>query len=256
MRTTAPAGITVGRVAALAGVTVRTLHHYEQIGLLVPSDRSPAGYRIYTAADIDRLTRILYYRALALPLHELTPLLDDHRPLRHLERQHTLLKERLARNQRMLAAIERELEAHRMSYNLTPEEKLEVFGEFDPDAHEAEAQERWDDTEAWHESRRRASRYSADDWRRIQAGTADLNARLAATMQSGEPATGKVAMNLAEEHRQAISRNFYECSPQMHRALGDLYISDARFTATIDAAGEGLAAWLREAIIANAERRK
>ena len=70
-------GLTVGRVARLSGTTVRTLHHYEEIGLLVPSGRSAAGYRLYTDSDIDRLTRILYYRELGFPLDAIAQLLDE-----------------------------------------------------------------------------------------------------------------------------------------------------------------------------------
>jgi DNA-binding transcriptional MerR regulator len=128
--------MTVGKAAALAGVTIRTLHHYEQVGLLVPSGRSAAGYRIYTDADCDRLARILYYRELGFSLDNIRTMLNDADPFAHLERQHRLLLDRLARVQRMVTALEREMEAHQMNYNLTPEEKLDVFGDFDPSAHE------------------------------------------------------------------------------------------------------------------------
>ncbi len=91
--------LTVGNVADISGVTVRTLHHYEKIGLLVPAVRSDAGYRLYSDADCDRLSRILYYRELGFPLDGIATLLDDPQQDRyeHLERQRTLLRERLAR---------------------------------------------------------------------------------------------------------------------------------------------------------------
>lgn len=254
--TTTTQGMTVGKVAALAGVTIRTLHHYEQIGLLVPSGRSAAGYRMYTDPDCDRLARILYYRELGFSLDEVRTMLDDHDPFAHLERQHQLLQDRLARVQRMVTALEREMEAYQMNYNLTPEEKLDVFGEFDPAAHEQEARDRWGDSDAWRDSRARASRYTKVDWDRIKAAMADLNTRMVAAMQAGESPGSPVAMDLAEEHRQQISANFYDCSLEMHRGLADLYVSDPRFTANIDAAGEGLATWLHDAILANAGRSK
>jgi hypothetical protein len=85
---------------------------------------------------------------------------------------------------------------------------------------------------------------------------ADLNTRMVAAMQAGEAPGGPIAMDLAEEHRQQISTNFYDCSVEMHRGLAELYVSDPRFTANIDAASEGLAVWLHDAIVANAGRSK
>src|SRR3954464_14032056 len=89
----------VGEVAALAGVTVRTLHHYDRIGLLSPSVRTAAGYRRYTPSDLDRLHQVLVYRELGFPLEEIATLLDDPGadPAEHLRRQHRLLRDRLGR---------------------------------------------------------------------------------------------------------------------------------------------------------------
>ena len=142
-------GRTVGEVAALAGVTVRTLHHYDRIGLLSPSGRSAAGYRQYSAADLDRLHRVLLYRELGFSLEDVAALLDDDAdPEAHLRRQHRLLRDRLERTSAMVAAVEKEMEARHMGIALTPEERFEVFGEHDPERYEAEVQERWGDTDA------------------------------------------------------------------------------------------------------------
>lgn len=124
----------VGQVAGFAGVTVRTLHHYDDIGLLVPSERSHAGHRRYSDADLDRLQQILFYRELGFPLDEVAALLDDPAadPRAHLRRQHELLSARIGKLQKMAAAVEQAMEARSMGINLTPEEKFEVFGDFDP----------------------------------------------------------------------------------------------------------------------------
>src|SRR5215213_9757907 len=123
------AGHTVGRVADLSGVTVRTLHHYDEIGLLSPSGRSAAGYRIYEEPDLERLQRILFYRELGFALEEISTIVDDPRTdaVGHLRRQRMLLTERIERLQKMVAAIDYELEARDMDIKLTPEERLEVF---------------------------------------------------------------------------------------------------------------------------------
>ncbi|MFD5316915.1 MerR family transcriptional regulator [Streptomyces sp. NPDC127098] len=246
----------VGQVAGFARVTVRLLHHYDEIGLLVPGERTRAGHRRYGDADLDRLQWILFYRELGFPLEEIAALLDDPAadPQEHLRRQHALLTERIERLRAMATAVEQAMEARKMGINLTPEERFEVFGDFDPAEHAAEAEQRWSDTEAYRVSRRRAAGYRKEDWERIKAEGDELNARLVALLESGAAPDSAEAMAAAEEHRLGITRNFYECGHDMHTRLGEMYVADERFTRTIDAVRPGLAAYLRAAILANAER--
>ncbi|ARP70858.1 MerR family transcriptional regulator [Streptomyces pluripotens] len=252
----------VGQVAGFAGVTVRTLHHYDEIGLLVPGERTYAGHRRYNDADLDRLQQILFYRELGFPLDEVAVLLDDLEtgrgdPSAHLRRQHELLTARIEKLQKMAAAVEHAMEARKMGINLTPEERFEVFGDQDPfnEEYAEEAEQRWGDTEAWTESQRRTTRYSKEDWKRIKAESDAWNERYVALVAAGEPAGSEAATDLAEEHRQHISRWFYECPYEMHRCLGEMYVSDERFTAYYDAMRPGLAEHLRDAILINADRR-
>ena len=179
----------VGEVAALAGVTVRTLHHYDRIGLLSPSGRTAAGYRQYAPADLDRLHQVLLYRELGFPLEEVATLLDDPSadPEAHLRRQHRLLRDRLERTSAMVAAVEKEMEARAMGISLTPEERFEVFGENDPAQYDAEVEERWGETDAYQQSKRKTAAYTKDDWVRIKAEGADLEARFAAALRDGVP---------------------------------------------------------------------
>ncbi len=247
---------TVGRVAEIAGVTVRTLHHYDEIGLLTPGTRTSAGYRRYDDVDLERLQQILLYRELGFTLEEIAAIIDDPQTeaREHLRRQHALLRDRIARLQEMVSAVELVLEAHKVGVNLTPEEKFEVFGDFDPDAYAEEAEQRWGGTEAVRESQRRVARYTKDDWLRLKDETDRVYRRLAEAMTGGVPADSPAAMDLAEEHRQQISRWFYECSYEIHRGLAEMYVADHRFTENIDRYGAGLAAYMREAILANAAR--
>ena len=246
----------VGQVAGFAGVTVRTLHHYDEIGLLVPSERSHAGHRRYSDVDLDRLQQILFYRELGFPLDEVAALLDDPEadPRAHLRRQHELLTARIEKLQQMAAAVEHAMEARKMGINLTPEERFEVFGDKDPEEHAEEAERRWGGTEAYAESQRRAARYTKDDWKRMQAEVDSWGERYDALMAAGEPATGERAMDMAEEHRQHIGQWFYDCSYEMQRGLGEMYVSDERFKAFYDSMRPGLAEHLRDAIAANAAR--
>ncbi|GAA1909131.1 MerR family transcriptional regulator [Streptomyces durmitorensis] len=248
----------VGQVAGFAGVTVRTLHHYDEIGLLVPSERSHAGHRRYGDADLDRLQQVLFYRELGFPLDQVAALLDDPDtdPRAHLRRQHELLTARITRLQEMAAAVETAMEARKMGINLTPEEKFEVFGDKDPEEHAQEAQERWGGTDAYAESQRRAARYTKDDWKRMQAEVADWGERYDALMAAGEAATGERAVAMAEEHRQHITKWFYECTFEIHQGLAEMYVSDERFKEFYDSMRPGLAEHLRDAIRANAARQQ
>jgi len=251
-----PSSYTIGEVARLSGVTVRTLHHYDEIGLLPPRERSPAGYRRYGPDDLERLRQILTYRELGFALEDIATILADPRAdtLAHLRRQHKLLTERMERIQKMIDAVEFMMEAHQMGIQLTPEERFEIFGDVDPERYAEEAEQRWGGTEAFRESQRRVARYTKDDWLRLKDETDRVYRRLAEAMTGGVPADSPAAMDLAEEHRQQISRWFYECSYEIHRGLAEMYVADHRFTENIDRYGAGLAAYLREAILANAAR--
>jgi MerR family transcriptional regulator, thiopeptide resistance regulator len=247
---------TVGELARLAGVTVRTLHHYDRIGLVRPSERTAAGYRSYDVRDLDRLQQVLVYRELGFPLEEVATLLDDPDvdPAAHLRRQHRLLRDRLERTRAMVAAVEKEMEARAMGISLTPEERFELFGEHDPAQYEAEAEERWGDTEAWAQSQRRTSAYTKEDWVRIKTEADDVQHRFAEVMRSGAAADSAPAMDVAEEHRQHISRWFYDCPPRMHAGLGRMYVEDERFAATYEQVAPGLAQYVSTAVQANAAR--
>lgn len=247
---------TVGQLAELAGVTVRTLHHYDRIGLLTPGERSDTGYRRYQPEDAERLHRILSYRELGLALEDIATLLDDPGvdPLAHLRRQERLLRDRIARLEEMLAAVNAITEAHDMGIDLTPEERFELFGDFDPAEHEQEAKERWGDTEAYRESQRRTRTYAKDDWRRMRDERQEIETALAAAMADGEPAGGPRAMEVAERHRRHLEEWFYDCPPAMHRGLGDMYVADPRFKAHYERLAPGLAQYLHDAIHASAAR--
>ena len=202
---------TVGAVARLAGVTVRTLHHYHEIGLLTPSGRSDAGYRRYGDADLDRLQRILFYRELGFGLDEIRTVMTDGGAdaVVHLRRQHALLADRIGRLERMAAAVENAMEAHAMGISLTPEERFEVFGDFNPDDHAAEVEERWGETDAYRESARRTRGYTKQDWLRIRAesqaiGEAYLAAMRAASSGRQRRGNGRGRGRTAADQRRLL----------------------------------------------------
>ena len=246
---------TIGELARLAGVSVRTLHHYDAIGLLEPAERSSSGYRRYSAQDAERLHRILVYREIGLDLRGIAAILDDTSgAVAQLERQRALLRARIARLQRMLKGVESMVESRKSGLRLTAEEMREVFGDFDPSEHEAEVEARWGDTDAYRESRRRTAQYDKAQWQAIRDEAGSVTMDFAAAQARGAPPDSPEVMDIAERHRQHIVRWFYDCSHEMHRGLGDMYVSDPRFAKNYDDVAPGLSGYVRDAIIANAER--
>ncbi len=240
---------TVGDLATMAGITVRTLHHYDEIGLLVPSGRSTSGYRIYDNDAVERLRAILTYRQLGLSLEETSDAIDNdtQETLRHArDRVHR----QIAHLEKIAASLTRSISSTTQGDALTPEEKLAVFGDFDPDEYVDDAEQRWGDTDAFDESTRRTGTYDAQDWKHIRAENDDISRQFVSLMAAGIDPDSPEAASLVEQHRAHISRWYYECAPEIHAGLGRLYVADTRFTDNIDKAGNGLAAYMSAAITA------
>ena len=249
------AELTVGQVAERYGITVRTLHHYDEIGLLVPSERTHAGYRLYTGADLVRLGAIVTYRRLGMALPEVQTLLDgDGDVVATLTRQKEAVLRQVDELHQLAGAIDRVLEAEMTNQPATDADLKEIFGDGFSEDYQTEAQERWGETDSWKQSAARTKRYSKADWEEIKAEQEAVNAAFVAALQSGQPATSAAAMDAAEAARMSIHTRFYDCSPAFHRNLGDMYIADPRFTKTYEDIAPGLAAYVRDAIHANADR--
>ncbi|AQZ62605.1 HTH-type transcriptional activator tipA [[Actinomadura] parvosata subsp. kistnae] len=178
---------TVGAIAELTGVSVRTLHHYDEIGLLEPGERSPAGYRLYSGDDLRRLQRILFYRELDFDLDTIGAILADlaRTDADRLREQRALLAARAERQRAMVAAIDKELNARKLGLSLTPQERLEIFGSTRLEDNAARAEEQWGGSELWRQRQRRASAYSADDWAEIRDEQAGIHQRLLDAMAPG-----------------------------------------------------------------------
>jgi DNA-binding transcriptional MerR regulator len=232
-------GLTVSRLARLAGVSVRTLHHYDEIGLLKPTGRGPNGYRLYARAQLQRLQQILFYRELDFPLEEIIRMMSDPAfdVYAALLEQKALLVQRAERTSALIEAIEKALKG------------VVVF-----DAFEKEAEQRWGDTEQYKESKRRTARYGQREWDAVKAEWAAIHHEFALLMDAKVAAGDPKAMAMAERHRAHISKWFYECTYEIHRGLAELYVADERFMQNLDAVRPGLAAFQRAAILANAER--
>lgn len=245
----------VSEVARLSGVTVRALHHYDEIGLLVPSRRSEKGYRLYTDDDLLRLQQIVIGRALGLSLERIRQSLDDPQfELRAaLCEQRALLVERFEQTQMMIRSIDAALAAIDRARADEMDAK-QMFDGFDPAQYEDEARSRWGSTEAYAESQRRTSKYGPEDWARMKAEGEAIVVAFADAMRAGVAAEHESALALAERHRLHIDRWFYPCDRAMHTCLAELYVSDDRFAAYFDRHGAGVAGYVAAAIRANAAR--
>ena len=243
---------TVGELAKLTGITVRTLHHYDEIGLVRPSQRSGAGYRLYGDGDVLRLQQVLLLRELGMPLDEIAAAIDDatlHRA-DALRRHREVLATKRARLDAMIDAVDAALRLEE-GQAMQPDDVKSLFEGFDPEAYADEAREKWGETDAYKESARRTKSYGKAEWAQIRAESDGIYARLAELRRGGAAPDDERVRAEIEAHRAHITRWFYPCSPAMQRNLAELYVSDARFTANLDkAGGPGFAGFLREAILA------
>ena len=250
----------VSEVSELAGVSVRTLHHYDDIGLLAPRGRTDAGYRFYDDDDLLRLQQILLGRELGLSLEEIRQSLDDPQfdRRRALVAQRAELQKRQQQTDALLRAVDAAL--RHLDDQLVPQPRQDptdlkqIFDGFDPAQYEEEVEQRWGNSEAFAESKRRTQRYSKQDWQRFAAEQAAIYGDVFCTLTAGKAPTDPEVMAVAESHRMLIDRWFYPCSHALHRGLADMYEQDRGFAANIDKHGAGLTQFLAAAIRENAKR--
>lgn len=240
-------------VARLARVTTRALHHYDRLRLLVPSARTEAGYRLYSAEDLQRLQQILIAKGLGLPLEAIRRMLDDP----DYDRKTALIEQReqlrcqAQRAEAMIRAVDAALDALEKEMQMEAET---LFEGFEPASHEDEVRRRWGHTTAYAEAGRRTKGYTKDQWQEINLESDTLLRRVAQMLEQGVMADAQQVMDAAEEHRMHIDRWFYPCDQRMHVGLSEMYVADERFAAYFEKLRPGLAAYLAAAIRANAKR--
>lgn len=246
--------LTIGELARLTGVTVRTLHHYDERGLVRPSQRTAAGHRLYEDDDVLRLQQVLVLRELGVALDDIAAALDEDGADRAalLRRHRAALVDRRGQLDRMLAAVDAAIAMHaRGATPMTSDELKHLFDGFDPDEHEDEVRERWGDSDAYRESARRTKHYGKAEWEAIKRESQSIYSRLADLMKAGAAPDAPEAQALVDEARGHIDRWFYPCSRAMHRQLGAMYVADHRFTENLDRIAPGFARFLADAIAAS-----
>ncbi len=243
----------IGDLAALTRISVRTLHHYDEIDLVKPSARTAAGYRLYDEGDLERLQQVLFFRELGFALEDIARALADPKFDRKkaLREQRERLAADVTKAQALLALIDRTLSNIERGDTM---EAKDMFDGFDPSKYEEEAKDKWGKTEAYAESQRRMKGYSKEDLAKVKAEASAIVEEFSRVMGEGVPPTDARAMDVAGRHRQHIGRWFYACSPEMHAGLGAMYVADERFAANYEKHRAGLAQFVRDAMRANADR--
>ncbi|RAV31771.1 MerR family transcriptional regulator [Corynebacterium heidelbergense] len=248
--------LTVGQAAAFLGVTVKTLHHWDHIGLLTPQWRSWADYRLYTSAELRRGQRILVYRSAGVPLQEIGSILDGAGDeLSILQHQHELLTRKRVEVGEMLDSIDSLIqEAIAMSdHNIDPRRAKEIMGDkFHEEWHE-EAQARWGHTPEWGQAMDRMAQLEKPEWDRYQEQFSTLGEELRQAHDAGVRPDSARAAELVAEHRSIVGW-WYECTLPRQVLLCRLYTQDERFSNFLGRANDGtpLVSYLAELVNATA----
>jgi DNA-binding transcriptional MerR regulator len=238
---------TVRQLAKLAGVSVRTLHHYDQIGLLKPSRRSAAGYRLYARADLLRLQQVLFYKELDLPLSEIQAILDEpgFDPLAALREHRRRLQARRQRLERLIETIDRTIQKiSEDEMALTDEELYAGFSKEQADRYRREARERYDPALV-EESERRLKRMSKAQWEALKQEGDEITRQIAGLMDR-EPEDPDVQEAIARHY--AMMGKFYTLTLEIYRGLGGLYVEHAEFRAFYEKYRPGLADFMQAAM--------
>ena len=228
--------------AEFAGVSVRTLHYYDEIGLLVPAsvDRD-TGYRFYDEDSLLRMQEILFYRELDFPLKTIADILsspsyDKNKALKEQKKLLTLKKERL---ERLILAIDGAVKG---------ENVMKAFNNTEFENYKAEAQEKWGKTDAYKEHAEKTKDYSKDKWNSLAEGMDNIMAEFAVCMKNGEEADSPAAQEMVKQLQEHITQNYYHCTKEILAGLGQMYVADERFKNNIDKHADGTAQFICEAV--------
>jgi DNA-binding transcriptional MerR regulator len=238
---------TVGQLSRMAGVSVRTLHHYDHIGLLEPSARTEAGYRLYGVPELLRLQQILFFKELDMPLAEVRQILDDpgFDQVTALEHHRQMLRQRMERLTRLLTTIDRTIERlTEDDMTLTDQELYEGFTTEQIERYKREAREMYD-PDLVEASEQKVKQMSRTQWQAVQAEGEAVTTGLAA-LTGREPGDPEVQALIARHH--AWIENFYPCSAEMYRGLGQLYVEHPEFRAFYEKYQAGLAGCMSAAM--------
>jgi DNA-binding transcriptional MerR regulator len=236
----------VKEVADLVGISVRTLHHYDNIGLLVPDQVTESGYRLYSDKNLEILQQILFFRELGFPLKKIKEIIEspafDQQEALVLQRK--MLMEKRRRIDQMLETIDKTIRHLKGEIEMTREEKFKGF-DFSRNPYEEEARQRWGN-EAVDKANARLGALSKADQGVLAERMNEIYRRLA-ELRHGSPDSDE-AQAAIKAWYDLLNSNFGTYTPEVFKALGQMYVDDERFTESIDQFGEGLAVFMRDAM--------
>jgi DNA-binding transcriptional MerR regulator len=235
----------VSEVANLTGITVRTLHYYDQIGLLKPSQVTESGYRHYSHTDLEKLQQILFFRELDFPLSDIREILSNPAFDREaaLQNHRALLLQKRSRIDSLISLVDKTLKGENdMSFKQFDTSDIENTKK----KYAEEARQRWGTTDAYAEYSEKTKDYDDPHWKLINGEGADILHRFG-EIRHLDPA-GTEAQALVKKWQDFITANFYTCTKPILSCLGEMYIGDDRFTQNIDKHGQGTALFMATAI--------
>lgn len=236
---------TVNQLATLAGISVRTLHHYDQVGLLRPASIRNNGYREYGETELLKLQQILFFRELEFSLDEIKRIMSmpnfDMR--RALMEHREMIEQKKKRMGGLLKTIDKTIK--RLNNEIIMEDK-ELFGDFDHEQYAEEAKQRWGNTDAYKQSQERYAKMSKADIEKLKKDADAFMKVVAATADQG--ATSPAMQELIGQHYESL-RTWYEPNLEMYRGLATMYVDDPRFTAYYEKYKQGLAVVMRDAML-------
>ncbi len=221
----------VSKTAKLTGVSVRTLHYYDEIGLLLPSMVSETGYRYYDEWALEKLQQILFYRELDFPLKDIVKIMNasNYKKEDALKRQRELLKLKRQRLDNLIDLLDANLKG----------DNTMNFKEFDRSTIEEakrkyakEVEEKWGDTDAYAKSKAKTEQYSNEDWEKVMSKMDTILKKFADQIDAAPES--QIVQALVEEWRNFITESYYDCTVEILAGLGEMYVADERFTKNMD----------------------
>ncbi|NBX49975.1 MerR family transcriptional regulator [bacterium] len=239
---------TVQQLSRLAGVSVRTLHHYDKIKLLSPATREKNGYRKYEEKDLLILQQILFFKELEFSLNEIKHIINNPKfTIASALREHQeVLQIKRKRINTLLKTINKTLINIAKKNTMHDEELYGGLTKEEKDLYEQEVKNRWGHTSAYMQSQERTKNWKKEDYARMKESMETFMQKLIKVMPSGS--TSEETQKLIDEHYNSL-RAFYDPTIEMYRGLANMYIEDPRFTAFYEKYAKGLATFMRDAML-------
>ncbi len=247
----------VQQLAKLANVSVRTLHYYDEIGLLIPARVKNNGYRSYGETELLRLQQILFFRELDFPLGEIQKILSspnfDMRAA--LKEQKKLIELKQKRLGKLLDTIDKTIKKINKQKIMKDEELYGGFTKEEMEKYSKEAKDRWGGTDAWRQSEERVKKMGREGINKAMAEGGKITVAIADCMKEGIAPKSDMVQKLIAEHYNWL-RNFYEPNPEIYRGLAEMYVADDRFKANYEKVAPGLAEYMQKGMLVFLEKIK